>query len=156
MAKDLKSEEVKSESKAGVCNAAKSLKSEGVKPESKVAASDPKANVGACEIDKDLVGIAQNELPLFEATSSQKTDSKSESSSTNSGSTSSIKRKASPTQVGERPNQGISKAIEDLQPHIQGKAVQADFITKPSKTVSFLIGFAGTLLTVFSILRVRS
>ena len=128
------------------------------KPESEEVKPEPKANVETSEKDKDLVGIAQNELPLFEATSLQKTDSKYESSSTNSGSTSSIKRKASPTQVVERPNQGISKAIgiEDLQPHIQGKAVQAGFITRPSKTVSFFIGFAGTLLTVFSILRVRN
>jgi len=96
-------------------------------------------------------------LSIFEAKSSQKTDSKSESSSTNSGSIPSIKKKASSTLDSERPILEIAKAIgiDDLQPRIQGKIVQAGFINGPSKTISFFIGFAGTLLTMIAILRVK-
>jgi len=93
-------------------------------------------------------------------------NSGSDSSSTDHGDSSritsssmlSINNKVLSNPVSERPVMEIVyiPGIANLQPDIKRQIVQATIIKPPSKMVSFLIGFAGMLFIVSTIMRVRN
>ncbi|WP_422543174.1 TIGR04279 domain-containing protein [Methanosarcina sp.] len=111
---------------------------------------------GAYEKDKGLAGLAQKELTIY-AARTEDSDSKSYSRDHNSDIPPSIKSKA-PVATLETKSSILETAkafgLDDLQPHIQGKAL-VEVIKNPPKIPSFLIGFAGTLLIGLVILKMR-
>jgi hypothetical protein len=115
--------------------------------------------------DSNSINTGSDSNSINPVSDSNSTNSGSDSSSTDhgdssrisSGSTPSVKNKIISTSEVERSDTGIVNipGITDIQPKIKENVVQASIIKTPSRTLSFLIGFAGTLFIVFTVMRVR-
>ena len=109
---------------------------------------------GAYENDEDIAGIAQKELRIS-AENSYGLDSESSSRNHTFGNISSMKNKASPfmgiNSILETPK---TLMFEDIKPNIQAKSI-VEVVRNPPKAPSFLLGFAGTLLIMLAILRIK-
>lgn len=97
----------------------------------------------AYEKDKGLAGIAQKELTIKETKSSDKSDKKQESNINIS-----TKSLSSSTQETQQPVLETSDllGLEGVEPEIRGESLETAVMSTLSKSVSFLIGFVGTLL----------
>jgi len=104
----------------------------------------------AYENGKGLAGIAQKELTIHAAKSSDRSDKKQEANTNIS-----TKNQSTSTPETEQLilDSSSSFGLEGLEPRIRGEALEATVTKNPSKFASFLIGFMGTLLIGILILK---
>jgi outer membrane biosynthesis protein TonB len=85
--------------------------------------------------------------------------SSSDTSSSGYGRAHLIKSKTLPNQSNEVSRQVADTAetlgLKDIKPQIEGKVVKENIISGPSKSISFFIGFVGTLFLIFVVLSVK-
>ena len=109
--------------------------------------------VAAYENGKGLASIAQQELTICKDKKSNGSDKKQESKTnlaTESKSPSTLETEQSILDTAS------SLGLNDLEPQIRGKALQAaEVIKNPPKLPSFLIGFMGTLMIGIMVLKKR-